>query len=76
MHCKVQLYLLAIFRVQFPIVKAFVLKGSALTAADLALVWILPSYHTAGLDTIFVQIYIDALPGVPGVSKNQIFFYI
>ena len=30
--------------------------------------------HTAGLDTIFVQIYMDALPGVPGVSKNQIFF--
>ena len=25
--------------------------------------------HTAGLDTIFVQIYMDALPGVPGVSK-------
>ena len=32
-------------------------------------------YHTAGLDTIFVQIYMDVLPGVPGVSKNQIFFY-
>ena len=31
--------------------------------------------HTAGLDTIFVQIYMDALPGVPEVSKNQIFFY-
>ena len=30
--------------------------------------------HTAGLDTIFIQIYMDALPGVPGVSKNQIFF--
>ena len=29
---------------------------------------------TAGLDTIFVQINMDALPGVPGVSKNQIFF--
>ena len=28
-------------------------------------------YHTAGLDTIFVQIYMDALPGVPGVSKNS-----
>ena len=26
--------------------------------------------HTAGLDTIFVQIYMDAPPGVPGVSKN------
>ena len=30
--------------------------------------------HTACSDTIFVQIYIDALPRVPGVSKNQIFF--
>ena len=30
--------------------------------------------HTAGSDTIFVQIYMDALPGVPGVSKIQIFF--
>jgi hypothetical protein len=30
--------------------------------------------HTAGSDTIFVQIYMDALPGVPRVSKNQIFF--
>ena len=28
--------------------------------------------HTAGLDTIFVQIYMDALPGV---SKNQNFFF-
>jgi hypothetical protein len=27
--------------------------------------------HTAGSDTIFVQIYMDALPGVPGVSKNS-----
>ena len=26
--------------------------------------------HTAGLDTIFVQIYMDPLPGVPGVSKD------
>ena len=25
-------------------------------------------YHTAGSDNIFVQIYMDALPGVPGVS--------
>ena len=24
--------------------------------------------HTAGSDNIFVQIYMDALPGVPGVS--------
>ena len=30
--------------------------------------------HTAGLDTIFIQIYMDPPPGVPGVSKNQIFF--
>ena len=26
------------------------------------------------LDTILIQIYMDAPPGVPGVSKNQIFF--
>ena len=26
--------------------------------------------HTAGSDTIFVQIYMDALPGVQGVSKG------
>ena len=32
------------------------------------------SSHTAGSDTIFVQIYMNALPGVPGVLKNQIFF--
>ena len=25
--------------------------------------------HTAGSDNIFVQIYMDALPGVPGASK-------
>ena len=31
--------------------------------------------HRAGLDTIFVQIYMDAPPGVPGVSKNQIYFF-
>ena len=31
--------------------------------------------HTAGLDTILVQIYMDALPGVPGVSKNQNIFF-
>ena len=31
-------------------------------------------FHTAGSDTIFVQIYMDARPGVPGVSKNQNFF--
>ena len=30
--------------------------------------------HTARWDTIFVQIYMDTLSGVPGVSKNQIFF--
>ena len=34
------------------------------------------SCHTAGLDTIFVQIYMDAPPGVPGVSKNQNFLQI
>jgi hypothetical protein len=34
-----------------------------------------PLLHTAGLDTIFVQIYMDALPGVPGVLKNQNFFF-
>ena len=32
-------------------------------------------WHTAGSDTIFVQIYMDPPPGVPGVSKNQIFFF-
>ena len=31
-------------------------------------------YHTASLDTIFIQIYMDELPGVPWVSKNHIFF--
>ena len=31
--------------------------------------------HTAGSDTIFVQIYMDPPPGVPGVSKNQNFFF-
>ena len=32
-------------------------------------------HHTAGSDTIFVQIYMDLPPGAPGVSKNQIFFF-
>ena len=27
--------------------------------------------HTVGSDTIFVQIYMDQPPGVPGVSKNS-----
>ena len=27
--------------------------------------------HTAGLDTIFIQIYIDMPPVVPGVSKEH-----
>ena len=27
--------------------------------------------HTAGSNTIFIQIYMDAPPGVPGVSKNS-----
>ena len=31
----------------------------------------LKTFHTACLDTIFIQIYMDA---PPGVSKNQIFF--
>jgi hypothetical protein len=31
--------------------------------------------HTASLETIFVQIYMDALPGVPGVSNNQNFSF-
>ena len=35
---------------------------------QLPVIW---SLHTAGSDTIFVQIYMDALPGVPGVSKNS-----
>ncbi len=26
--------------------------------------------HTAGLDTVFVQIYMDPPPGAPGVSKD------
>ena len=35
----------------------------------------LPSQlHTAGSDSIFVQIDMDLPPGVPGVSKNQDFF--
>ena len=29
--------------------------------------------HTAGSDTILIQIYMDAPPGVPGMSKK--FFY-
>ena len=29
-----------------------------------------PKYHTAGLDTIFVQIYMNPPPGVPGVSRG------
>ena len=33
------------------------------------------TFHTAGLDNIFVQIYMDALPGVPEVSYNQILFF-
>ena len=33
--------------------------------------FIVLSIHTAGSDTIFVQIYMDTLSGVPGVSKNS-----
>ena len=29
-----------------------------------------PLVHTAGSDTIFVQFYMDPLPGVPGVSED------
>ena len=32
---------------------------------------ILVQIHTAGSDNIFVQIYMDALPGVPGLSKKS-----
>ena len=28
------------------------------------------SNHTAGLDGIFIQIYMDVPPGVPGMSKE------
>ena len=31
--------------------------------------------HTARCDTILIQIYMDAPPGVPGVSKNHIYFF-
>ena len=31
------------------------------------------SKHTAGLDTIFVQIYMDPPPGVPGVDPYRIY---
>ena len=31
--------------------------------------------HKAGSDTIFIQIYMDVPPGVPGVSKNHIYFF-
>ena len=30
----------------------------------------LKTFHTACLDTIFIQIYMDARPGVQGVSKE------
>ena len=30
-----------------------------------------PFFHTDDLDTIFIQIYMDAPPGVPGVSKKK-----
>ena len=32
-------------------------------------------YHTAGLDTIFVQIYMDALPGVPARYRSALGFW-
>ena len=31
--------------------------------------------HTARCNTIYVQIYMDAPPGVAGVSKNHINFF-
>ena len=33
-------------------------------------------HFTARSDTIFIQIYMDAPPGVPEVSKNKIFLQI
>ena len=36
----------------------------------LRLCWPMPPIHTAGLDTIFVQTYMDAPPEMPGVSKE------
>ena len=50
-------------------------KSSRFCALLPHLVMYLCILHTAGLDTIFIQIYMDALSGVPGVSKNQIFFF-
>ena len=32
--------------------------------------------HTAGLDTIFIQIYMNTPPGVPGVSQGSIPWYV
>ena len=32
--------------------------------------------HTPRSDTIFIQTYMDLPPGVPGVSKNQIFLLL
>ena len=34
-----------------------------------ALIWSAP-YHTPGSDSIFIQVYMDTPPGVPGVSKE------
>ena len=54
-----------------------VLKGTSDNKVFLSRSWgqIYLQRHTAGSDTIFVQIYMDPPPGVPGVSKNQIFFF-
>ena len=46
-----------------------------ISEGEFKFIFIMVLPHTAGLDTIFVQIYMDPPPGVPGVSKNQIFFF-
>ena len=33
------------------------------------------TYHTAGSDTIFNQIYMDGLPGIPRVCVNKSDFF-
>ena len=47
----------------------FLSSPSACRRAEL-----LGSCHRAGSDTILIQIYMDALPGVPGLSKIRIYF--
>ena len=50
----------------FPWLKKVVLSPN-LSAKMLSTVF---HIHTAGLDTIFIQIYMDVPPSVPGVSKE------